>query len=164
MEGPLGTQGKVISGPVVAGELLLHGSNHATLEAILLRTGDPAWSFQTEGESLRLDWVQCRPASSMGRVYFGGPDGIVYALDAKTGKKIWSKSLGGDVETPPVVSGKIIYVSSPDHPLCALSAVDGQVLWTLNQGALGSSMNCSLAPWHGGLLAGGHALYGLKAR
>ena len=163
IEEPVPTQGKVISGPVLAGGVLLHGSNRASMEAISLDNWEPAWSFQVEGEVQHLGWVDSRPAFSSGRVYFGGPDGFVYALDARNGKKIWSQPLGGDIVSPPLVSGKTVFVSAPEQSLCALSAEDGRLLWKIEQRKLGLSTSCFLAPWADGLLAGGHALYGLKA-
>jgi len=162
MEKPIETQGKVVSGPVLAGGALLHGSNRASLEAISLRSWEPAWSFHVEGVVQNLGWVESRPAFSDGRVYFGGPDGFLYALDAGNGKKIWCQPVGGDIESPPLVSGNIVFVSSPEQPLCAFSAADGRPLWKLKRGQLGSSTSCFLAPWAEGLLVGGDALYGLK--
>ena len=45
-------------------------------------------------------------------VYFGSHDRNAYALDAKTGKLIWSKAAGGQVSGPATVVGDVMYLST----------------------------------------------------
>ena len=54
------------------------------------------------------------PAVANGVVYVGSYDKNVYALDAKTGAKLWSYIAGGGVYTSPSVANGLVYVGSDD--------------------------------------------------
>jgi outer membrane protein assembly factor BamB len=47
-------------------------------------------------------------------VYVGSYDKNVYALNAKTGAKLWSYTTGGGVHTSPSVTNGLVYVGSDD--------------------------------------------------
>jgi len=61
------------------------------------------WNYTTGGS------VNSSPAVSGGVVYVGSDAGDLYALDAKTGAKVWSYSTGnmynGWISSPAVVDG-----------------------------------------------------------
>ena len=52
--------------------------------ALDLKTGAPRWSYQTKG------WIAGMPTVAEGKVFFGSQDHKVYAVDASTGKFVWS--------------------------------------------------------------------------
>jgi serine/threonine-protein kinase len=52
-------------------------------------------------------------------LYFGSYDQRVYALNAKTGAKLWSYATGNLVESSPVVVNGMVYVGSDDHNVYA---------------------------------------------
>ena len=63
------------------------------------------------------DWWFSPPTVANGIVYVGNGDGNVYALDANTGTKIWSYTIGnGEVIIPffppPTVANGIVYIDS----------------------------------------------------
>jgi outer membrane protein assembly factor BamB len=47
-------------------------------------------------------------------VYFGSHDHKVYALDARTGVKLWIYATGSYVDGSPVVANGVVYVGSAD--------------------------------------------------
>jgi eukaryotic-like serine/threonine-protein kinase len=49
-----------------------------------------------------------------GVVYVASHDHDVYALNAKTGSKLWSYATGGFVDGSPVVANGVVYVGSAD--------------------------------------------------
>jgi outer membrane protein assembly factor BamB len=49
-----------------------------------------------------------------GVVYVGSDDYNVYALNAKTGAKLWSYTTGSVVESSPAVANGVVYVGSDD--------------------------------------------------
>jgi outer membrane protein assembly factor BamB len=59
----------------------------------------------------------------------GSGDDKVYALDAETGKELWSYATRGDVASSPTVAGQTLYVGSYDGNLYALNTLDGSLLW-----------------------------------
>ena len=55
-------------------------------------------------------------------VYFGGIDGKVYSLDAKTGLMRWNYQTEAPVPSSPCVQDGVVYIGSMDHHLYALKA------------------------------------------
>ena len=52
------------------------------------------------------------PAVANGVVYVGSWDGNVYALDAKTGAKLWSYDAQYGVESSPAVTNGVLYIGA----------------------------------------------------
>jgi serine/threonine-protein kinase len=63
-----------------------------------------------------------------GVVYVGSVDKNVYALNAKTGAKLWSYTTGSFVTSSPAVANGVVYVLSDN--LYALKASTGALLWS----------------------------------
>jgi len=75
--------------PVVAGGLVYFGSSaDDTVRALRLETGELAWRFTTEGP------VRFAPTIARGKAYVVSDDGLLHALDAKTGKPLWQFRAG----------------------------------------------------------------------
>ena len=53
-------------------------------------------------------------------VYFGSPDGYLYALDSQSGAEKWKFQTGGPVGTSPAVSEGVVYFGSEDGYLYAV--------------------------------------------
>ena len=64
-----------------------------------------------------------------GKVFIGGDDQNVYALDFATGKKVWEFKTEGPIESSPLVLGATVYIGSGDAKVYALAAKDGKKLW-----------------------------------
>ena len=68
------------------------------------------------------------PVCAKGRVFVGGTDGSVWALDAANGNKLWQTSTRAAVLYPPVYwNGRVVF-GSCDGVLCCLDASDGKLL------------------------------------
>jgi outer membrane protein assembly factor BamB len=67
------------------------------------------------------------PAADKGKVYVGGWDGRLYALDAANGGLIWRYSTGGAVDSSPAVANGIVYIGSWDGRVYALNASTGVI-------------------------------------
>ncbi len=86
------------------------------------------WSFAV------INGIPSSPAIANGVVYFssGFSDYKVYALNARTGAKLWSSSYGiGD--TPPAVANGVVYVGGGWN-VYALNARTGAKLWSYATG------------------------------
>jgi len=58
---------------------------------------------------------------SDGTVYVGSDDNKLYAINGKTGDKLWEFETGGDVESSPAIgSDGTVYVGSSDKKLYAI--------------------------------------------
>lgn len=98
--------------PLSDGSVLVGvGSTTGKLRAVRERDGTERWHETLEGGRVTLDaTVRSNPLSSVlamdvnadGRVDFvvGGADGWLYALDAETGRLLWSLDLGAPVGDP----------------------------------------------------------------
>jgi len=102
--------------------------------------GDPAHSGVYAGSALRqfhqLKWkfptgdrIVSSPVYQDGVIFFGGDDGNIYAVDAKTGQQIWKRTTGGPVPSTPAVMNGTLYINSYDGKFYALNAQTGVLKW-----------------------------------
>ena len=90
------------------------------------------WRFSPEGEA---STIVAAPAVAAGRLYVGDLQGILYTLDALTGKELARVQLQGSLYAPPLLAGGILYAATQEGYLYALDAATGQTHWQLNLGA-----------------------------
>ena len=69
-------------------------------------------------------------AASDGRLYAATGYGTVVGLDAKTGKILWTKTLGVPVRTSPTAANGKVFVVTTEGRLYALSGTDGEEVWS----------------------------------
>jgi len=68
------------------------------------------------------------PVVSRGVLLFGSSsDDTVYALDARTGKVLWTYTTSGPIRFAPTVSGESVFVVSDDGCLYSLSLRAGKL-------------------------------------
>jgi outer membrane protein assembly factor BamB len=56
-------------------------------------------------------------------------DGVIYALSARTGRKLWSRRLGAPATGCATVASDVVFAPSLDGRIVALAARDGRKLW-----------------------------------
>jgi len=165
VDGTIPVEGTVTAGPVVGGGLLLYGTSRSTLEAVDLRNLGHAWTFVAEGRIIHAGSgraVESRPAVSRNRVFFGGPDGCVYALKTSDGTKLWKYGTRDRLEGPPLACGDVIYILAAKGEFCALSAADGKVLWKHDVGRRILRASCAPAVAGKRILVGWDKLYAFE--
>lgn len=93
----------VMSTPAVYRDLLLVGTYDGTMHALRTRTGNSAWQHKT-GAPAALRWgfesgeTWTSSATVLGGVaVFGARDGFVYAVNARTGARLWRYAAGARV-------------------------------------------------------------------
>ena len=90
--------------------------------ALAAGTGRVRWSAHigaSETSPLLLD----------GRVYVGGWDGVVYALDARTGRRLWAYGMAGAIKGGLAAGAAVVYAGSYDGHVYALDAATGRLVW-----------------------------------
>jgi len=123
---------KYRAGPGVTTDILRLGANiyavtlQDELVSLDLETGEVVWTFAT-GHPNESFFMNSSPALSGERVFFGGQDGVVYALDAHSGGLLWKRDLGARISTSVAVSGDALYVGTTDRHLYRLSQKTGEV-------------------------------------
>jgi len=97
-----------------------------------------------------------------GLVYVGSEDASLYALNAKSGAKIWSYTTGDNVFSSPAIWDGVVYVGSGDYSVYALKALTGTEIWNYTTG---SSVESSPAVSNGTVYVGSvdDSVYALNA-
>ena len=97
-----------------------------------VKIGTPIWEFETGSI------VSSSPAiGSDGTVYVGSMDNKLYAINGKSGVKLWEFETGGDVwaSSPAIGSDGTVYVGSYDDKLYAINGKSGVKLWEFKTGS-----------------------------
>lgn len=146
------TGGRVISSPVVAGDMVFVGSSDGRIYAIDRQGGTQRWVFATKGP------VHSSPAYRDGVVFALSVDGNMYAIDAASGTQKWSFATKGERRftapgihgaiprtermpdpfdvflSSPTISGDVLYFGSGDHHVYALDVATGALKWKFATG------------------------------
>jgi outer membrane protein assembly factor BamB len=69
-------------------------------------------------------------AADGGRIYAANGFGYVFALEARTGKKVWEKNVGSPVRISPTAAAERVFVLTKEGIVYCLSGSDGAELWT----------------------------------
>jgi outer membrane protein assembly factor BamB len=141
------------SSPLFAGGVVVVGDWSHNVSAFTSTTGTLRWRFHAGGE------VKGAVALSGGRVYFGSYDTHVYALNVRTGKRIWRASsqprLGrtGTFYANPAVAYGRIYIGATDGKMYSYGANSGKLRWS---NGTGDFIYSSAAIWRGNVLVGSY--------
>jgi outer membrane protein assembly factor BamB len=68
-------------------------------------------------------------AFDSGKLFVSTGFGDVFALDPRTGRKLWKTNVGVPIVNAPVANGGRVFVSSEDNHFVALAQSDGRKLW-----------------------------------
>ncbi|MCK6481432.1 MAG: PQQ-binding-like beta-propeller repeat protein [Planctomycetaceae bacterium] len=130
--------GAVEGAPGIHGGLVLVGTRGGIFRALDARSGDPAFQVNTRD----LSGISGGVLVAGGRAFFGGNDGVAFAVDldlpkdaAKEKEFSWRTPLGAPLEKAPVAVGAIVAFGDADGGIHGLSAADGTEKW---KAALGS--------------------------
>jgi hypothetical protein len=132
------TRGRVRSTPAVGDGRVVVGSADGRVYAFDRSSGEQLWVYETLGVTLDSGdfgydrrTVQSSPAIARGRVYIGARDGFLYALDAATGKQVWSFDHEISwVNSSPAVTDSLVYAGTSDgRDVHAFDADSGDVVW-----------------------------------
>lgn len=127
--------GSTASGKLTASPIVYDGKVF-TLDAngrvsAFATSGGPAWRVSTTPEGGKdQKGFGGGLAADNGRLYAATGHGTVLALDPKTGKKLWEKSLGVPVRSSPTAAGDRLFVVTFDGQTYALNGADGNELWS----------------------------------
>ena len=91
-----------------------------------LSSGALHWKFHSAFTAERFSWSNS-PAAADGRVFFGGLDGAVYALDADSGTVLWKRDLGAPIATSVTLEGEDLYIGAGNGHLHRLIQSTGEM-------------------------------------
>jgi len=126
----------VNSSPAVARGLVVFGSRGGSFYALDARRGAQRWKHET-GELLPWEWgfegwdvYTSSPVVVDTVVVFGSGDGVLYALELKSGRELWRLETGGRIRSTPAVADGTVFVGSTDGVVYAVDLNGGELLWT----------------------------------
>jgi RNA polymerase sigma factor (sigma-70 family) len=126
------TGGSVSSSPCFADGVVYVASRDRYVYAVGADNGQLRWRFAM-GEDKPFPWgfeyFISSPLVVGDRVYVGGGDGCLYALDARSGVEVWKRQTGGRVRSSPAYADQTVFVGSADGCLYACDAAAGNLVW-----------------------------------
>jgi len=132
--------------PVVAAGRIYVLDAEAHVRVFRIADGRPVWDKRLapkNGTDMPTLWGllgkpnTIKPPSGMGggvafdagRIFVTSGFGVLYAMDAATGKEVWRRDLGLPILNAPTVKDGRIFVSTHDNHFYAIAENDGRVLW-----------------------------------
>ncbi|MEM8919762.1 MAG: PQQ-binding-like beta-propeller repeat protein [Pseudomonadota bacterium] len=118
--------------PAVSGDLMVAPFSSGELIAYLPANGRRLWSdaLTTAGRFTPLSAINDiagRPVISEGVVYAASQSGVLAAIEARSGTRIWVQPFGS-IQAPAVVGG-FIFIVGVDGQVVCLDKLDGRVVW-----------------------------------
>ncbi len=105
------------------------------LVALDVATGKLEWSFRgAEPAESEFANVLATPAVSTELVYFGGADGVLYALAPDSGALAWKTEIGSRIVTPLVLVSDSLYLATLDRRVLRAESAHGKVMAELKLG------------------------------
>lgn len=101
-------------------------------KAVRLRDRKVLWELNVRPSDRGKPNFVTAPVYYDGIVYGAYLAGNLAAGDAKTGKKLWVRKLGGHLESSPLAVDGRLYLGTDTAKLLALDAGSGKVLWSFN--------------------------------
>ncbi len=103
------------------------GSFQDQWSSVDLKTGGLNWSFSTGATNKECDMPK-GPVTDGNRLFIAGQDGVIYSLDASTGRVGWKRKLPAAPSTALALRAKTIYVGTSGQRLYRLNADTGAVI------------------------------------
>ncbi|MEO3805964.1 PQQ-binding-like beta-propeller repeat protein [Nonomuraea sp. B1E8] len=110
--------------PVLAGDIVLTGSDHGVMYAL-----DPATGTEKRRHRLGAEHDRILLLRAGRTVYTTSSNGDVNALDAVSGEVRWRTRINGAISSRPMVAGTTVYVGDDGGTTHALDAATGARLW-----------------------------------
>ncbi len=125
-----GSESKLLSRPVVAGDRLVAMDAEAGVSAIRVADGKRFWHRELTPEDEDEGVIGGGVSIDNGTVYVSTGYGFVHALSLDDGKEIWQRRIGTPIRGAPTAIGGRVFVITYDNQLHALSSSDGHTLWS----------------------------------
>lgn len=100
-----------------------HNPDESTITPANVGRLKPKWVFETQGD------VSSQPIIVNGVLYFGSWDGLEYAVDVKTGKKLWQYDCGQSSRSAAAFGQGMLFFGDITGYLHAVDAKTGELKW-----------------------------------
>ena len=142
--------------PAVNQDILAVGYSSGELIAYLPANGRRLWTdtLTSTGRYTPLSVINDiagKPTIQDGVVYVASHSGILTAIDARSGTRIWSKTFGS--RQGPVIGGDYLYVVGTNSRVAAFNKIDGKLAWVRELPEFKDNNKENRIVWTGPLLA-----------
>ena len=130
--------------PAVVDDTVYFGSFDMSIYALDASTGEKRWEHPTDG------LIRSSPTVVDGTLYIGthcyyaecnaysqeslSTVGYVYALDAKTGNRVWTYETNDEILSSPAAISGNVYIGSSDGEIYAIDQLTGDLNWSFQTG------------------------------
>ena len=124
---------------LVTTDSIFINSDGGYLHRLDRQTGREQWRSSIQDErtsreppnpqSAAWEWQGARPLLVNGRIFIGGSDGSVQALDMHTGASRWKRQLPGRIQHSPASNGQHLFVVNEAGVMQALDVHTGKRAW-----------------------------------
>jgi outer membrane protein assembly factor BamB len=125
---PAGNTG---ASPAVEGNRVYLGTFNNEVLAFDPRASKIIWRYEHPDRKFPF---YSSAALSDGKVIVGGRDRMVHAIDAASGKPVWTFATRARVDSSPAVAGGRVYIGSGDGRLYVLDGATGRKDWEFDTG------------------------------
>jgi outer membrane protein assembly factor BamB len=123
--------GKVTASPIVYDGRVYTLDAAGLVTAVSTSGGSVAWRATTTPPNEKdYEGFGGGLAADSGRIYAATGFGTVVAFEAKSGKKLWEKSLNSPLRASPTATAERVFVVTKEGTVVCLSGSDGTELWT----------------------------------
>ncbi|MGC1164491.1 MAG: PQQ-binding-like beta-propeller repeat protein [Solirubrobacterales bacterium] len=121
--------------PAIHGGIAYVINKYGNGKAVRLRDRKILWELNIRPSDKGNPNFVTAPVYHQGRVYGAFLNGNLAAGDAKTGKRIWVRNLGGHLESSPMAAEGTLFLGTDATDVIALRASDGKQRWRFNSPA-----------------------------
>jgi outer membrane protein assembly factor BamB len=126
--------------PAVANGIAYVVNKYGNAKAVRLSDRKILWERATDPVDSGPPTDVTAPVYHHGKVFFAYVAGNLVAVDAASGKQVWTRKLAGHLESSPMAVGGKLYLGTDRTNVVAVRAADGKVLWQFNSpGAIKAS-------------------------
>jgi len=126
--------------PAVADGVAYVVNKYGNARAIRLRDHKVIWERVTHRRLSGPPTFVTAPVYHRGRVYLAFLNGDLVAVDAASGKTVWTRNLHAHLESSPLPVGDSLYLGDDKTNLVSVRTSDGKVRWQFNSpGAIKAS-------------------------
>ena len=124
------TGGRINASPSVFGGKVCVTTYAGSFVCLDRRTGKEQWTTYLKRDAFRYESFYASPSSDGERLYSVARSGKVAALDASSGRIVWTAGVGGLGYTTPAVADGRVFAGGFDGRLRAFRATSGDELWS----------------------------------
>jgi outer membrane protein assembly factor BamB len=125
--------GKVTASPIVYGGNVYTLDAAGQVTAVSASGGSAVWRASTTPSNEKdQEGFGGGLAAEAGRIYAATGFGTMVAFEAKTGRKLWEKTLGPPLRDSPTAQAERVFAVTKEGQVYCLSGSDGTELWTFN--------------------------------